>query len=50
MRTLRTSPKHWLVAILLVILTAFGASPSPVGADNWCEADPIIRLNGTTTV
>ncbi len=41
--------KRWLLAIVLALLTALGVAPS-VAADDWCEADPIVRLDGTTRV
>ncbi len=45
----RNAAKRWLLAIILVVLTALGAAPS-VAADDWCDADPIVRFDGSTTV
>ena len=45
----RVASKRWFLAIILALLTALGIAPA-VAADDWCEADPIVRLDGTTTV
>lgn len=34
-----------LFSLLAILVLA-----APVGADGWCQADPIVRLNGTTLV
>lgn len=33
---------------IFVVLLSLLVLAGPVGADDWCEADPIVALNGTT--
>jgi hypothetical protein len=45
----RLVSKRWFPAFILAVLLALGTIPS-VAADDWCDADPIVRLDGTNRV